>query len=479
MLFPDITCTVQNSLQKNMQYGVYELAEVDYVRVVTVYKKTKQLEFNGELQLNEVNKTIVDHFLERNIDLFLEKKILSNIFFEGYYFHMTSWKEAKPFIAFVLLCRRFEPFQHKNLQWIDIYTDLNNQRIVLENTISEEQEYLTNIINSSGAGIMVLSANKEVRSTNAIAEKMFCIDEDHHLIFRNESAETEFNEAFHQVLESGRRQLLKSAYLDDKENQRMLTSVISTLRSKKNRVVGVVIVTTDITENQMLAYEVEQLRQYGLVGEISLGLVHDIKNPLTSIQGCAYLLGKSAIDDKNKVQLTNIIQHEVGRINDTITQLLAYGDISAMQHEMCVDINSILKNCINIIERQKSRKSIKIIFRLSDRLPEVVAKAVHIQQLFLNLMLNAVQAIDKNGEIIIDTWYDEQKDTIHVRICDTGAGMSAEVLERAFALYFTTKKVGTGLGLFVVKRILDTYRGEIIVESESGCGTTCTISLPV
>lgn|GEM_PF-4194671 len=136
----------------------------------------------------------------------------------------------------------------------------------------------------------------------------------------------------------------------------VLDVVISPLADGKGKNRGAIVVATDITESQILTYEVEQLKHYGLLGEISAGLFHDIKNSLMSIRGCAKRMGsEQALNDS----LCSIILHESEHLNDVINQMLAFGNIQLTFEAESIDLNEVLCYCTSIIQRQKVMKNIR------------------------------------------------------------------------------------------------------------------------
>lgn len=478
MLFPDISCTISESMERNQTYGVYDLVDVDFMQILTIVKDTAEIKVNASLQRRETDVAIIDQFLAAHIDEILSGTIFHNVPFRGYFLSMTGNKSAKPFIAFTLLGRKDSPFAEKDLKWMDVYTSLNADRIILKNTILQERNYLESIITSSSASIIALNQKGEIRSYNPVAASIVDIDAEEHLRFSNTEQEIAFSNIVHDVIKSGEKARLSAGLLPQKNRDLLLNTVVSPLSNSKGIIAGVVIVSTDITKSQLLSLEVEQLKQYGLLGELSLGMAHDVKNPLASIQGCAQLLHQPR-EAQQQAELSNIIVHEVSRINDVINQMLTYGNVSGKNQTDVVDINQVLCNCVQIVERQMLGKTAHFDLSLSDTLPSIRAKEIQIQQIFLNLMLNALQALKKSGEIRIRTGYLERETQIWVEIEDTGAGISEENLTRIFQPYFTTKKAGTGMGLSIVKQMVGAYGGQIDIRSQQGKGTCCRVSLPL
>lgn len=144
-----------------------------------------------------------------------------------------------------------------------------------------------------------------------------------------------------------------------------------------------------------------------------------------------------------------------------------------------LDINDVIYNCIQIINRQKVYRSIDVLYDLDRSAPLVKAKNRDIQQIFLNILINSLQAIENQGVIEIKSCYNKEEETLSVTISDNGIGIEPGIIDKLFEPYFTTKNDGTGLGLFIAKQVLNKYGGIIKISSTKNTGTLCEIRLPM
>ncbi|MEG1849872.1 MAG: ATP-binding protein, partial [Oscillospiraceae bacterium] len=176
--------------------------------------------------------------------------------------------------------------------------------------------------------------------------------------------------------------------------------------------------------------------------------------------------------------LLNIIIHEVDRIDTVIEQMLSFGNLSKTANYTRISINEVLSNCVQIVNRQKNNKVINVVCQFGDNLPCIRADNSAIQQVFLNILLNSVQAIQQDGSIFISTCYLGESRSTEVIIRDNGVGISPQNLKKIFSPYFTTKASGTGLGLFLVKRILEQIHATLSIVSTVGKGTEITLLFP-
>jgi two-component system sensor histidine kinase HydH len=168
---------------------------------------------------------------------------------------------------------------------------------------------------------------------------------------------------------------------------------------------------------------------------------------------------------------------EVDRLNRVITQLLEFARPPVVQKKRA-SLQSLIQHSLKMIERQASAKRIQILPRLPSEIKDIDTDPDGINQVLLNLYLNAIEAMEQGGTLTVSLSMDEGSPWVKIIVSDTGMGISKEDLEHVFDPYFTTKQSGTGLGLAIVHKIIDAHKGEVRVESEIGRGTTVTVLLP-
>jgi two-component system, sporulation sensor kinase D len=218
--------------------------------------------------------------------------------------------------------------------------------------------------------------------------------------------------------------------------------------------------------------EADKLR---LIGIIATSTAHEIRNPLTGIKGFVSLLSKKYKDDKDQYYFSLILK-EVDRINTIVSELLIVGKPAIASKEIN-HINDILSDIIPLIESEANLHNVQLTITMTTDPAFIDVSKDHLKQVILNLIKNALESMDSNGQLIISS--EKTKDSVLIKIKDTGKGMSPEVLRDVFVPFFTLKETGTGLGLVVCKRILDSYGGELRIESSVGVGTQVTVQLPL
>ena len=206
------------------------------------------------------------------------------------------------------------------------------------------------------------------------------------------------------------------------------------------------------------------------VGELAVSIAHEIRNPLTIIK-MLFESGEN-LNDRDR----EVISEELHRMNKIITNLLDFTRSKENARERC-RVRKILRNALILLERDFEKKQISVTADLAEGLPKILADPVQVQQVFLNLLLNASEAMINGGKIHIQTQL--VNNFVEIVICDNGPGLPQSVRRNLFTPFTTTKPKGLGLGLSIVKRIIDSHGGEIRLISEVGYGTEFTIRLPV
>jgi len=235
----------------------------------------------------------------------------------------------------------------------------------------------------------------------------------------------------------------------------------------------------------------EQLREFttqkimeserlALIGQLSANVAHELNNPLTGIVTYSHLLlERIPLDDPNRNSISKIVV-QANRSKEIIRGLLDFSRQRKPDMTVC-DINSILKECVSLVEDQALFLNIYIRKEWDPNLPPAVVDPSQIERVFMNIIINAAEAMEGNGLLAITSRFDPIEQEIVVDIKDTGPGIAEENMEKVFDPFFTTKDVGhgTGLGLAISYGIVSKHNGTLTLLSEEGKGTTFSIRLPV
>lgn len=239
----------------------------------------------------------------------------------------------------------------------------------------------------------------------------------------------------------------------------------------------------DITEKKMLEKQLIHTQKMESMGTLAAGVAHEVGNPLASISALVQVVIRSTSDDFAKEKLS-LVRNQISRISKIIRDLVDFSRPSTYKLQL-TDINKQLEEAVDIIEVGTKNKDIEFNIELDENIPKLLLVADQIQQVFINILLNAVDSIldDKNlnkpKHISVRSTIKE--DMVNIELEDTGHGIPEENIEKIFEPFYTTKEEGrgTGLGLWVSYGILKSLQGDLMVDSVEGKGTKFTIKLPI
>lgn len=228
-------------------------------------------------------------------------------------------------------------------------------------------------------------------------------------------------------------------------------------------------------ENQQLFSSLLRADKLASLGTMSAGMAHEIKNPLASIKGMTQVLNENLNDKDFLKKYQDVLGRQIDRINNIVEQLLKFGRPQQMTMSD-IDLNDLIDDVINLFEAQSRKNNIEII-RKKLKLPRIKVDAEQITQVLTNLVLNAIEAMPKGGQLRLST---EAKDSgVEISVTDTGVGIGREQLDDIFDPFYSSKDQGTGMGLAVAYRSIKGHNGEIHVASQKGKGTKFTLWLPI
>jgi PAS domain S-box-containing protein len=251
-----------------------------------------------------------------------------------------------------------------------------------------------------------------------------------------------------------------------------LECTCSPVLDQGGEVVAVVHLAKDITMHK----EMEKKQRLTQLGKLVADMAHEVNNPLMIISGNAQLSLMENIQNEIVNNNLKIIFEESKRAKDIIQRLLKFSRPSKGELRV-TDINKNIEAMLSIVEHQFSLDNIEIKRKYSDNLPSISIDEHQTQEVYMNLLSNAKDAMPESGVIEVTTSL--EGDFLRIDFKDTGCGMSEEVMKRLFEPFFTTKEKGTGLGLSVCYGIIKAHNGDLRFESELGKGTTATILLPL
>ena len=343
-------------------------------------------------------------------------------------------------------------------------------------SLSRVQAFSDNLVENMPMGLVAMDRESRIIAFNQTAE----------FVLRKTAGEV-IGQMAKDVLPEACRDLLRTLEVEKqiiaKEIDCSLTDgrtipleVIATVLEEEDGARGVVVLFRDITEIKQLKKEIAQSQRLASLGSLAAGVAHEIRNPLSSIKGFATYFKERYRDNPDDSQTADIMVQEVDRLNRVIGQLLDYARPMTMNRRETA-IQTVIQHALRMIESQAREKGVVIQTELQADVAAVLIDPDRIKQVFLNLYLNAIGAMEGGGilSVALLSMTDRR---IRIEVRDTGVGIDPKDLDRIFDPYFTTKSSGTGLGLAIVQKIIEAHRGKIQVASTPGLGTTVSVILP-
>jgi two-component system NtrC family sensor kinase len=240
---------------------------------------------------------------------------------------------------------------------------------------------------------------------------------------------------------------------------------------------GLLAAFSDLTTIKQLQAQLIQSEKLAALGRLSASLAHEINNPLQALRsGLGLLLGGSYDEEKRRRYL-QVANREVERLIAITERMLNYYRPAVEQREIA-DVGEILEDTLALASKKLQHSKVTTSRHLAQRLPLVEVVPDQIKQVFLNILLNALDAMPDGGKLTVRTGWDAHRLEVWISFSDTGQGIPVDEIPRVFEPFYTTKLKGTGLGLAISYSIVERHGGHIGVESEVGAGSTFTVFLP-
>jgi len=234
-----------------------------------------------------------------------------------------------------------------------------------------------------------------------------------------------------------------------------------------------ILVLNNFSAAPVLEQNLRHLDRLASLGTLSAGMAHEIKNGMVAIKTFVELLAQKG----GEAELTDIVNRELGRINDLVSQMLRFATPKPVTFTT-VKVHDLLEHSLRLLQHQFTAKMISVKREFTAAPDTVRGDGAQLQQAFMNLLLNAIEASGINGTLTVRTGLTAEKN-LQIDFQDNGVGIAGENLNRMFEPFFTTKKNGTGLGLSISRRIVLEHGGQITAHSQPGQGSTFSLFLPV
>jgi two-component system, NtrC family, sensor kinase len=357
----------------------------------------------------------------------------------------------------------------------------------LEQKVSEYErlkDFNENIVESINVGVLAVDLQDRIESWNSQMEVMYAQPR-WQVVGRalSEVFPAAFVEEFYRVRQNpGIHNLYKFRLGTPTGESRIVNVAIAPLVTRKFNVVGRLVIMDDITERVELEVQLTQADKLSSVGLLAAGVAHEVNTPLAVISSYAQMLAKQLQGDPQKTSVLEKITKQTFRASEIVNNLLNFSRTTGTEFGE-VSLNKVIADTLALLDHQFKVAQVRVQTELTDPLPPIQGNAGRLQQVFLNLFLNAKDAMSGGGVLNVATLNGE---SVSVRVNDTGSGIAQEHIHRIYDPFFTTKTSpaegqnrGTGLGLSVSYGIIQEHAGHIHVESRPGEGTTFTLDFPM
>lgn len=362
-----------------------------------------------------------------------------------------------------------------------LFTEVQNAKI-----------YNEILLQNLTTGVIAASAEGDITVFNDEAEQIIGSKAEDFLSRSIDCLPASLRDLMRETLNSGERQEGRELLLPSGDHNAVVRASSSIFHGQQGEMLGALVVLTDITVLKRLELQIRRSDRLASLGTLSAGMAHEIKNPLVSIKTFAQLLPERYQDSDFRNTFSNLIGHEIDRIDSLVNQLLRFArpakPVLAPMH-----VHEVLEKSLKLVGHRLYQKEIKLARSWEADVDTIRADADQLEQVFLNFFLNAMEAMERGGELSVETeiragneWMaalsgsnGDSHEVLCVTVRDNGEGIRTEDIPHVFDPFFTTKDYGTGLGLSVVHGIIQEHGGQIEVESELKKGTAFHILLPL
>ncbi len=362
------------------------------------------------------------------------------------------------------------------------------EKVRLQKELIETKNFLESIVEKAGDAISVVDLEGKVLYWNEGAEKIYgylkqeVLGENlsQFLYPRDEKLKAEEEKLMEKLMGRMQRgEVLSNVEVkrQTKEGKEIITSMtISPLRDAEGRIVGASRICKDITHLKKAEEKLILTERLSSLGELTASVAHELRNPLAGIKINTQVLSRNKDLPKMEKKLLSSTQEGIEKIQKIVDDMLHFAKPKA-SHFKEEEINEVVDKSLAILQTKLKKGNISSVFERAQGLPRLRIDIHQIQQVLINLMLNAIQAMEDGGTLSVRTFLREG-DGVGIEVRDTGIGIPGAHLKKIFDPFFTTKSEGTGLGLSISLKILENHGATIDVFSEAGKGSTFTIYLP-
>lgn len=357
----------------------------------------------------------------------------------------------------------------------EVAATINEMAVALVNTRSLSE----NIMDSIADGVIAVDTDGRIVAFNSAAEKLTgftaaeVVGKAYEEVF---CTKPYFHSLLLDTMHTGEPHIAGEMSYPVKNGVLWISTSTSLLKNLHGEVIGAVVVFKDLTERKRLEEQVNRAERLASLGELAAGVAHEIRNPLTGIKGFLQYF-QAAGSEEERQQYLPMLLKEVDRMNRIIEALLYFAR-PCQASVAPTNVSKVIQDTMMLLRNRAESQGVCFAVEMEAELPFLELDEEQFKQVFLNLLLNSLQAMEKEGHIHITGRYDQETDEVELVFADSGPGIPEHLQEKVFDPFFTTKPTGTGLGLSVVHRIVAAQGGRVYLEDNPDGGVLVRLMLP-
>ncbi|MCT4566636.1 MAG: PAS domain S-box protein, partial [Maledivibacter sp.] len=358
MIYSDVSCIVENTLKKLIESRVDEMLKIDFFALITMTKYRKIL-IDGEINYSSVDHDIVIKLLQEKSDnLYKLEDGTTYKFFQNdksIDIVVIPVRAQHNYKVFSIFCVVDESYTERDMALMKFLTKVTYENVLLDNEVVKERNYFENIFNSTEVAVMCWDLDGTINLANKATLDILgitpndLIGQKYTILLTEEEKEVVANR-IRSVVENNKicnaKNLLFTKYI---YGEKYVDLSYCPINDNKNQVVGIMLIARDITKLKIYERQLEELKQFAVLGELATGVAHNIRNPLMSIRGCAKILEKKLSYEEKYNEFIKPIIDEVDRVDEKIKQMLSYSFITKEDIYSLLDINEVLEKCFNVV----------------------------------------------------------------------------------------------------------------------------------
>ena len=349
---------------------------------------------------------------------------------------------------------------------------------LVQRTLNQMKSYIHYVVESMANGLISLDANGAVTTINRAAQELVGVSETESKSLEIDRLLPPHATEIQEVLEHNHTILNKEIVLKHRGGLAIPVNLSATqVKDEGGAKLGVVVLLHDMREMVELQERAKRAEHLASIGRMAATVAHEVRNPLSSIRGFAQFFANLFQEKTEERTYALAMMKESNRLNRVVSELLDYARPLELKIEP-TSVKALFHDVVRRLELEKSDSRVEVIQEIQPDMPEVQLDPDRMLQVLLNLMQNSIDAMPDGGKLVLSARWDTERYCVQIGVRDTGDGISQADIARLFEPFFTTKARGAGLGLAVVRKIVDAQDGEVEVKSEEGVGTDVILTLP-